>query len=315
MLALVMRGGFVVAVLAFGCGPVVAVDDGSSESSAAEASGTTGVTPSTTATSTSVGSSSSTGPSTSTTTSAEVTSSVDEDTGIVTTIGFICGGCGGDFGGVTIECDIWAQDCPDGEKCMPWANDGGRTWNATRCSPLGEPPNEPGDPCTVEGSGVSGIDSCALGSMCFGVDGTTNTGSCVAMCGNFEANPTCPEGTGCFIAFDGVMPICLPPCDPLAPDCGADTCVIDETSGNAWCIPAILVGETVQGERCDDAPFVCNSDFVCAPGDRVLDCVDETCCTTRCDPAMPTPCPNEALGELCIPLDADPTIGYCGVKA
>src|SRR5688500_14492625 len=22
-----------------------------------------------------------------------------------------------------VECDIWLQDCPDGEKCAPWAND------------------------------------------------------------------------------------------------------------------------------------------------------------------------------------------------
>ena len=68
-----------------------------------------------------------------------------------------------DGGGVNIECDIWAQDCPDGEKCMPWANDGGNSWNATRCSPLDPNPGQPGDACTVEGCGVSGIDNCDIG--------------------------------------------------------------------------------------------------------------------------------------------------------
>ncbi len=40
---------------------------------------------------------------------------------------------------------IWAQDCPEGEKCMPWANDGGGSWNATRCSPLDPNPSAVGD--------------------------------------------------------------------------------------------------------------------------------------------------------------------------
>ncbi|MEX1364969.1 MAG: hypothetical protein AB1Z98_17710, partial [Nannocystaceae bacterium] len=31
------------------------------------------------------------------------------------------------------QCSLFAQDCPDGEKCMPWANDGGDAWNATIC--------------------------------------------------------------------------------------------------------------------------------------------------------------------------------------
>ena len=40
-----------------------------------------------------------------------------------------------DGGGTDIECDLWGQDCPDGEKCMPWANDGGSSWNATKAAP------------------------------------------------------------------------------------------------------------------------------------------------------------------------------------
>ena len=40
-----------------------------------------------------------------------------------------------DGGGATNECNQWVQDCPEGEKCMPWANDGGSAWNATRCRP------------------------------------------------------------------------------------------------------------------------------------------------------------------------------------
>jgi hypothetical protein len=71
-------------------------------------------------------------------------------------------------GGQTYECDLWKQDCPPGEKCMPWANDGGGSWNATRCTPLAEDPRQPGEPCTVEGSGVSGRDDCDIRAMCWG---------------------------------------------------------------------------------------------------------------------------------------------------
>src|SRR6187431_2409029 len=62
-----------------------------------------------------------------------------------------------DGGGVSIECDGWAQDCQAGEKCMPWANDGGMTWNAMRCSPLAPDPALAGEACTVEGAAFSGI--------------------------------------------------------------------------------------------------------------------------------------------------------------
>ena len=58
----------------------------------------------------------------------------------------------------TIEpaCDLWAQDCPVGEKCMPWANAGGPAWNDARCTPLDSQPGQPGDACTVEGQGDRG---------------------------------------------------------------------------------------------------------------------------------------------------------------
>ena len=43
------------------------------------------------------------------------------------------------------QCNPFTQDCPEGEKCMPWANDGGGSWNATRCSPISDNPGEPGE--------------------------------------------------------------------------------------------------------------------------------------------------------------------------
>ena len=39
-------------------------------------------------------------------------------------------------GGHTYECNIITQDCPRGEKCAVWDEEGGSHWNATRCVPV-----------------------------------------------------------------------------------------------------------------------------------------------------------------------------------
>jgi hypothetical protein len=160
-------------------------------------------------------------------------------------------------GGVHNECDVWAQDCPEDEKCMPWSNDGS-TWNATRCSALDPAAAQPGDECTVEGSGVSGIDNCALGSMCWDVD-ENNMGVCVAFCMGTAANPVCENpNESCTIANEGVVILCLPNCDPLLQEC---------QEGSA-CYPvndAFVCGPDVSGElgAYGDA---CEFINVCDPG-------------------------------------------------
>ncbi len=149
------------------------------------------------------------------------------------------GGCPTDMGGVSYECDIFMNDCPDGEKCNPWANDGGPIWNGIRCVPLDPNPGSPGDPCLVEGSNVSGIDTCSLGSMCFYVDPETNEGLCVETCGGSAEAPTCLEGT-CVVQYDGAVPLCFETCDPEAPTCApGESCepVSDEALDTHVCTP------------------------------------------------------------------------------
>ncbi len=138
----------------------------------------------------------------------------DDDTAD-TACGFY-GGCPGETGGVSYECDVFMQDCGASEKCSPWANDGGDVWNASRCTPFGAVPV--GDPCTVEGSGSTGIDNCAPGAMCFYVDPETAEGVCVETCGGSSDEPTCLEGT-CLLQFDGALPLCFETCDPKDPAC------------------------------------------------------------------------------------------------
>ena len=83
-------------------------------------------------------------------------------------------------GGGTIECDVFAQDCKGAdEKCTAWAEGGGGAWNATKCvKETGK--KIAGDVCTTEGGGVSGMDDCAKGNMCWNVN-DKNEGICGAL--------------------------------------------------------------------------------------------------------------------------------------
>ncbi|MEM7158469.1 MAG: hypothetical protein AAF799_36860 [Myxococcota bacterium] len=212
-------------------------------------------------------------------------------------------------------CDVVLQDCPAGEKCMPWANDGGGVWNATRCSPIAPDPVGPGESCTVEGSATSGFDDCDLDSMCWGVDPDTLIGTCAPFCDPMQPQEHCSEAETCVEANDGVISLCLSRCDPLQPD----TCTEGETctivGGDPVCVPSFNGGGQTCGEtRCDPGQL-------CAPADVVAECDDTYCCTPWCDLDAAEPdlaCP--VRGELCQPYypDGDAPagfehVGYCGV--
>jgi len=214
------------------------------------------------------------------------------------------------------ECTTWEENCPDGQKCMPFANDGGNSWNAQKCVDVtGEGGH--GDPCTVEGSGVSGNDDCELHAMCWDVDPETNEGTCVAFCdGNAESNSCEPEDTVCIPFNDGELNICVPPCNPLLQNCDdGKACypVFDEYT----CVPiAVPPEEGLEGGPCE---FV----NACQPG---LMCINSaiypngcggagSCCSGFCDLSDPdcvTP------GTECIPINENPSpeqvdYGVCAV--
>ena len=203
----------------------------------------------------------------------------DDTGGFVTFVGFIVDP---DFGGGVAECDVWAQDCPDGEKCSAWANDGGNVWNAWKCVPIDPSPGAPGDACLVEGSGVSGIDDCELGSMCFYVDSETNQGTCVSFCAGNEMAPLCsdPETT-CMITNDGWLPLCLPTCSPLDQDCPASQgCypVVD----TFVCAPDASGEMGAVGDPCEYVN-VCDPGLICATADTQPGCAAAGCCAEFCD--------------------------------
>lgn len=201
-----------------------------------------------------------------------------------------------DAGSVSVECSLFEQDCPEGEKCAPWANDGGDSLNATRCVPVARNAALPGEPCTVEGSPLSGIDSCAFGSMCWNLDPGTLEGECLARCTGTQGNPTCADPTQ--TCAEGVLNLCHPWCDPVTQaDCGSGQGCYP-ISESFFCAP------DASGE--DGAPFSeCEVHNACDPGTTCVNptlsdtCSPDTggCCLPWCDLSAPD-CPGDLV---CVP--------------
>lgn len=257
-------------------------------------------------------------PATSTTTVDPTTADdTTEDTGFVFLLEPDGGSCvgEGEHHWYCSYCDLPAQDCPDGEKCMPWANDGGPLWNATRCSPVVDDPAAVGEPCTVEGSQVSGFDDCELGALCWEVDPRTLQGTCVAFCDQHEVMP-CAEGQVC--VYDDVLPVnvCMPWCDPLDPgSCGPGQTCRQAMDDEVACVPDVALPD---GVPCEDGS--CGQEAACMRAQHLAACDEAVCCSPWCDLSAPDPdlaCTQ--AGEVCRPFHDDGApvglthVGVCGL--
>lgn len=177
------------------------------------------------------------------------------------------------------HCDSFAQDCPPGEKCVPYSSDGSSTWNANKCVPvLGD--QQPGEACTWAGI-VAATDDCDATSLCWDVmdvDGEL-IGRCAAFCQGSADRPECPPPFQCIINGDSTINLCISTCDPLVQDCAAGLGCF-WTNADFQCI--LTDGELPTGEPC-------GSINDCAPGNLCVDtaalpsCVSWACCTAYCD--------------------------------
>ncbi len=218
-----------------------------------------------------------------------------------------------DGGGLSYECDLWAQDCPAGKKCNIWGNDGGSYWNARRCTPIDPDPDAPGEPCTVVESRVSGIDSCELGAVCWNVDPELLTGTCVAFCQGSEANPLCEDPTTHCEGRE--FALCLPSCCPLEQLCPEGTACYP-TNHEFTCAPDAS-GEL--GAFRDPCEFlnVCDPGLFCADVEAVPDCEGSVgCCTEYCAVGS-TSCAELDPALACVPWfeegEAPPGYEHTGV--
>jgi hypothetical protein len=213
----------------------------------------------------------------------------------------------------TLDCDPFAQDCGPGEKCSAWADDGGDSWNATHCVPIDPAPAQPGEPCTVLGSPVSGVDNCDIGAMCWDVDFDTGMGTCIALCTGSIDDPDCADAsTSCQISNDDSLNLCLPTCNPLLGDCPAGQgCYPGDEAFH--CSPDASGAAGAQGDECLFVN-VCDPGLACVFGD-FAGCADDTCCSQYCDITDLTACTD--MGMFCYAWygmgEAPPGLDFVGV--
>lgn len=196
-----------------------------------------------------------------------------------------------DTDGAGGECSVWAQDCADGNKCVPWSLEDDLIPDEVRCCPTEANPALPGEDCVVQGYFGSCLDDCAEGSMCLDVDSDLQ-GVCQPFCRGQASQPICDNGEGCLIYFSGV-PFCFPLCDPLIQDCpeGEGCYPGEEAVGGTdfLCLPHIGTAQLAEGcwllSNCDPGLICVSPDFF--PGCLAL----VGCCTTLCDTSdAPDPC-------------------------
>lgn len=220
-----------------------------------------------------------------------------------------------------LECDVWEQDCPAGEKCLPWThdpNDDG-CCDGTKCVPLADDPGAIGEACTVDGEFPRATDDCAVAAICQLVEPGTDTGTCIGLCRGDIAVPWCEDPDAQCIAYadGGIFYPCVPRCDPLANDCpGQAGCTAD---GHFGPVCNYADGSRLEGEPCETA-FYCAAGLACLDSSIWTDgegtCQDGSgdCCVAWCDLTAPNDCPDAAGGQQCLPWPtsgATPNLGHC----
>jgi len=187
-----------------------------------------------------------------------------------------------DFGGVS-ECDPFMQDCPEGEKCVPYGSTGGN-WDANKCVMV-EGSGAAGDSCTYGGV-VEATDNCDAGTHCWDVvdvDGML-VGVCTPFCGGTADNPVCDPGTSCLIANEGSINLCVQTCDPLLQDCGEGLACFWANNG----FNCIFTTQDIPlGEACG---FIndCTEGHTCIGAEFMPECAGSACCSAFCDLDDPT---------------------------
>jgi hypothetical protein len=182
-------------------------------------------------------------------------------------------------GEMTAACDPMQQDCPDGEKCVPWASQGGN-WDATKCVPVNGD-NMVGEACQYGGV-VESTDDCDENGWCFAAD-EQGAGTCYGFCGSGES---CPDGQHCLVANDESIAVCIDACVPHhSENCAAETaCVAIEDA--FVCLPI----ETLPQDAPCSLGDYCALGQACVPGVQLDSCAAENCCTDWCDTSEPDPC-------------------------
>lgn len=217
-----------------------------------------------------------------------------------------------------IQCSVWEQDCPEGEKCIAYAQQGDDPWDATRCSPVPNDPQAAGSECHASEGRKGGVDDCDVGLMCWSVDEETNIGVCIQLCTGDSETPQCENpNASCKITNGGVLNLCQEDCDPLLQGCREGegcypvnnrfTCTQDRSfEGGGQAEPCSFLN------GCDEGLF-------CTAAASVAGCPEgaPACCTNFCEVGDDSPCTDGAVCESFYEDDAAPPglekVGGCAV--
>ncbi|MFV8749928.1 ribulose phosphate epimerase [Nannocystaceae bacterium ST9] len=196
-------------------------------------------------------------------------------------------------------CDLFAQDCPEGQKCVPDSLDD-PPWSSTTCVVV-EGDHAPGDGCTADGNGG---DDCDAASFCF-------EGTCLAMCAGSIEQPICPDGSECLIQSDGSLNLCLPLCNPLELDAcpNGQGCYLANGESFACFVTAPdtapIGGECGYVNDCEPGSFC--ADAMVVPGCEA----NVGCCAGFCSLAIGDADCAAQPGTNCAPFyEAEPPAGY-----
>lgn len=225
--------------------------------------------------------------------------------------------CIPDMGSTIEQCDPMGDDCPDGEKCVWYADPdgGGLRRDAARCIPVtGDVP--PFHPCVLpNGIGPDITDDCDARSYCLEVYGTSNDGFCAPYlrgdydCSDYPGSSWAEENGSSFPAACLIYD-----CDPL----DANAC---DEGMSCLHYPAFLYGSRM----CWFAPDIvappigsaCEYATGCGDGNLCLDvfylegCADDRCCTQWCDVDAPSCDDPSLVCERYPEFDEQSTLGAC----
>lgn len=217
---------------------------------------------------------------------------------------FVCTTTTGDGSFITppeppAQCDVWAQDCPVGEKCSaaglpPLGSDN------IACAPIVSDPDQLGEPCQRLAEGHLGPDTCDLGLYCHDLDPLSQKGICSPLCTGDESDPSCPLGQVC---MNAALPLCLAACDPLLDACPTgDTCLWLGHEFGCW--PAGSVPKHGLFEVCEYVDQ-CEDGLICTGTENAAECDKDGigCCIPFCDLNAPA-CPG--VGQACQTFYPDP---------
>lgn len=235
----------------------------------------------------------------------------------------------GATGDASRVCDVFAQDCDEGEKCLssrPYAQpilvDGADAW----CAKIVDAPAGLGEACTVdrEARGADGVvfDDCGDGLLCWSLDDDSH-GRCEALCAAELGKPTCAPDYTCPIDAGARALVCVPRCVLGADDCEheGEACYLQ---GGQWgCYPSYEFVNELDGTTgwpCS-YQFHCRDAHACLAAEDFSGCPNDFgyggCCAKLCaleDPDADAICAAEAPDRLCRPwLDAEDAGGYANI--